>query len=441
MLAETLLILVKIVAIIFGFVMLIGSLLTFVERKQSAWIQNRVGPNRANFSGIIRWKNKAEFKKTFRLGGVIHFLADGLKMLTKEDIIPRGANKTLHTIAPALALFPAMVIFAVIPFMDHYCVGGQIMVVDHQDVCLTEAKNYFTIADLDVGFLYIFAIASISVYAAAIAGWASNSKFSLLGGLRASAQMVSYEVPLGLSVIGVLMIHGTLNLNEIARGQGELLFGYIPAWGILLQPLGFLVFFTSAIAETKRAPFNVPEGESEIVAGYITEYSSMKFAIMTLSEFVGVVFVAAISATLFLGGWQVPFLYGDGFHAPSAIFFPITGLLLIMFAGYFFVNGQKRQDGFSMAIGAFIVLNGLLFLSLTVMQENGIVELPYWLVVGLRIGAMVIKVLILCWLQLMIRWTVPMFRYDQIMHLGWKILLPVSLINLVVTAILLPVLT
>jgi NADH-quinone oxidoreductase subunit H len=435
MLIETLIILIKIVVIIFMFVMGVGSLLTFVERKQSAWIQNRVGPNRANFGGHIRGD---AMLKSMRLGGVLHFLADGLKMLTKEDIIPAQANRALHTLAPALALFPAMVIFAGIPFMDYWCAGGHAIVAGHRDVCLSETSNYFSISDLDVGFLYIFAIASIEVYAGAIAGWASNSKFSLLGGLRASAQMISYEVSMGLGVLGIVMIFGTLNLNAIIIGQGELLFGFIPKWGILLQPVGFVLFLTASIAESKRAPFDLPEGESELVAGYLTEFSSMKFAILTLSDFIAVVFVAAITAVLFLGGWQVPYLYADGFHAPHAIIYPLIGLGFVALAGYLFSGAAQRKEHVSLVAGAIMLLHALLFFGMLFIQKGGYVELPYPVVVGMRIGAMVMKVLFLCWFQLLIRWTLPRFRYDQVMKLGWKVMLPIALINVLVTALLLP---
>lgn len=435
MLIETLIIILKIVVIVFGFVMAVGSLLTFVERKQSAWIQNRVGPNRANFGGHIRGD---AMLNSMRLGGVLHFLADGLKMLTKEDIIPAQANRALHTLAPALALFPAMVIFAGIPWMDYWCAGGQVIVAGHQDVCLSEAHNYFSISDLDVGFLYIFAIASIEVYAGAIAGWASNSKFSLLGGLRASAQMISYEVSMGLSVLGIVMIFGTLNLNEIVRGQGELFLGFLPMWGILLQPVGFLLFLTASIAESKRAPFDLPEGESELVAGYLTEFSSMKFAVLTLSDFIAVVFVSAITAVLFLGGWQVPYLYADGLHAPHGALYLVTAFLLLPLAGYLFAGGIQRKEKVSQFAGVLVVAHALLFFVLFLIQKDGFIPVPYPLVVLARISAMIGKVLFLCWLQLMIRWTLPRFRYDQVMKLGWKIMLPIALLNVLITAILIP---
>jgi NADH-quinone oxidoreductase subunit H len=373
---EVLIILIKIVAIVFVFVMGLASMMTlFGDRKQSAKIQNRIGPSQARFFGQS-------------LAGIPHFLADGLKMILKENTIPDGANKFLHTLAPSLIFVPALLGWAAIPFMDHYCAGEVQVLANYSEVCHGEWHNYFQIMDLNAGLLYAFAVASIGVYGAAIAGWASNSKFSLLGGLRSSAQMISYEVSMGLSLAGILMIYGTLDFNEMAIQQGTMLWGWIPLWGIVVQPVAFFLFFLAGLAETKRAPFDLPEGESEIVAGYITEYSSMKFAAMQLSEYVATVFIAAIIAVVFLGGWQVPFLYADGFY----------------FGG--------------------------------IADPSLHISVPYWLVIVLRVMAICTKIVILVWLQFMMRWTLPRFRYDQVMVLGWKILLPLSLANLVITALI-----
>ena len=366
--------LLKIGVITLGFALPLGGLLTlYGDRKLSALIQNRVGPNRAKVFGL---------QSTFL--SLPQFVADGIKMLFKEDAIPDNADRFWHFVAPALALLPAIALWAVIPFGDLYCTGT-VEVKDYLDVCVAgEQKNLFSIANLDAGLLYVFAISSISVYGAALAGWSTNSKFALIGGLRSTAQMISYEVTMGLSLAGAMLIYGTLNLNEMAQQQGALLGGWLPAWGIVYQPVAFFVFFIAMMAETKRAPFDVPEGESEIVAGYFTEFSALKFGAIQLSEYVGTVFVGALVATIFFGGWQIPFLYGDGFHFGSG--------------------------GVDIAI-------------------------PYPAVVALRLVAFVTKTLLLVWLQFMLRWTLPRFRYDQIMNLGWKILLPVSIVNLVITAI------
>lgn len=373
---EILITLIKIIAIVFVFVMGLASMLTlFGDRKLSAKIQNRVGPMQAQFFGLS-------------LGGLPHFLADGLKMILKENTIPDGANRFLHTLAPTLVFVPALLGWAAIPFMDFYCAGEVQVLADYSEVCHGEWKNYFQIMNFNAGLLFAFAIASVSVYGAAVAGWASNNKYSMLGGLRSTAQMISYEVSLGLSLAGALLIYGTLDLNQMAIAQGTMLWGWIPLWGIVMQPVAFFIFFLAGMAETKRVPFDLPEGESEIVAGYITEYSSMKFAIMQLSEYAATIFIAALIAVVFLGGWQVPYLYADGFY----------------FGG---------------------IANPSLH-----------VGVPYWLVIILRVLAMVLKVVLLVWLQFMMRWTLPRFRYDQVMVLGWKILLPLSLANLVITALI-----
>ena len=376
--AEVLISLIKIIVIVFIFVMGVASAMTLLgDRKQSAKIQNRVGPNQAKLFG-------------FSLVGFPHFIADGIKMILKENIVPRDANKFLHTLAPALVFFPALIGWSVIPFMDHYCTGTVQVLPEHgyREICVDgEWKNYFSIMHMNAGVLFAFAIAAISVYGAAIAGWASNSKFSLLGGLRSSAQMISYEVSMGLSLAGALMIYGTLNINEMVRMQGNLLWDWLPMWGIVVQPVAFFLFFLAGLAETKRAPFDLPEGESEIVAGYITEYSSMKFAMMQLAEYAATVFIAALVAVVFLGGWQMPYVYADGIRA---------------FGGHWTPFGE---------------------------------EIWYWISIFLRVGALVFKILFLVWLQFMMRWTLPRFRYDQVMTLGWKILLPLSIANLFVTAL------
>jgi NADH-quinone oxidoreductase subunit H len=335
----------------------LAGVLGWIERKGSALIQDRVGANRASVFGFAG------------MGLINTLMADPLKFLTKEDFIPARGDRFLHTLAPCMALFPALVTFAVIPFGDILVIGERVINLQ--------------VANLNIGILYIFAIASLGVYGIVIGAWASNNKFSLLGGVRGSAQMISYEVAMGLSVIGVLMVYGTLELQEIARAQGELLWGWLPRWGIFLQPLAFLLFFTAAVAETKRLPFDLPEGESEIVAGYHVEYSGGKFLMFFASEFAEIATAAALVTTLFFGGWQVPYLTREGFDFPWGKTFP----------------------------------------------------LPHLVVVLLQVGAFTVKLLFFCWLQILLRWSVPRFRYDQVMRLGWKMLLPLALLNVMITAV------
>src|SRR5215831_18058160 len=285
----------NLVILLLGFVMVIATFLTLAERKWSAMIQDRIGPNRAtiNLPGL----------RGRPLGGVFHVATDAIKMLTKEDFRPKIADPLLFSLGPILAFAPVLALFAIVP------VGPVVNVFGHP-VGLQVANPNF-------GMLWVFAIASLAVYGTSLAGWASNNKFALLGGIRASSQMISYEVALGLGLVGVMMAFSSLRLPDIIAGQSTLLWGSdgelgvlgrvgIPAWGLFLQPLGFAVFFAAAFAETKRAPFDVPEGESEII-GYFVEYSGMKFGLFMISEFAEVVILSAITTAIFLGGWHIGF--------------------------------------------------------------------------------------------------------------------------------------
>ncbi len=332
---------------------------------------------------------KDEERIGIRLAGLLHPAADGLKSLWKEDHIPPNADRFLHSIAPIISFFPVLVVMAVVPFGDTLCFGVKnghtdythlLHLVPRGGVCVDGAVK-LQVVDLNVGILYFFALAGTGIVGAALAGWASDNKFSLLGGLRAASQMVSYEVTLGLTVIGALMVYGTVRLDEMVHWQAE------NAWGIFVQPLAFFLFFAASVAESKRIPFDLPEGESEIVAGYYTEYSGMKFAMFFFSEYVSVVTASALMVTIFFGGWHLPFVYRDGIHVA--------------------IGGASYYDQ-----------------SLTQLA-----------VVGLGFVAFVGKVLLLCWVQLSIRWTLPRFRYDQLMRLGWRKLLPASLANILATGL------
>ncbi|MBZ4415617.1 complex I subunit 1 family protein [Myxococcus sp. RHSTA-1-4] len=367
--------LTNILFLILVFVMIIATLLTMAERKWSAFIQDRMGPNMARI-GLPGLKNRS-------LGGLPHILTDVLKMLTKEDFIPAAANRFLFNLGPILAFAPVFALFAVVP------AGPSVNVFGH--------RVDMVVATPDFGMLYILAIASLAVYGTALAGWASNNKFALLGGVRATSQMIAYEVALGLSLVGLFLAFSSVQLPAIVgelgsavglgtgqaqylwRTDGEFDLG-LPAWGIILQPLGFLGFFAASFAETKRAPFDLPEGESEII-GYFVEYSGMKFGLFMISEFVEVVVLAGVTTALFLGGHHLPF-------------------------------------------------GGEWLASQPLMQEHG------WLF-GTILGTVFwLKVLFLIWVQLLIRWTFPRFRYDQIQALGWKILLPMGLANVFVSGAL-----
>jgi NADH-quinone oxidoreductase subunit H len=416
--------LVKILLLVLGFIMPLASLLTWMERKQSAMMQDRLGPNMAALKlGPV----------SLRLWGIPHFIADGIKMLFKEDFIPRKAHRGLYTLAPLFAFIPALVVFAIVPFGDGLCYGRLLEPLSQADVSQCADGRGGTplqIAQIDVGLLYYFAVASIATYGTALAGWSSYNKWAILGALRASAQMISYEVAIGLTIVGALLVYGTLEPHALVRAQLD------TYWGIVLQPIAFVLFFTAAIAETKRAPFDLPEGESEII-GYFIEYSGMRFGLFYLSEFIEVIFVSAMVATLFLGGWSLPLgmLGANGFSSPlmAQLFFAGvgTGLLVMGVAAW---RTAKAGELF----GATVALVGVLHLFGAVWSlfTGWGTEVPHLLVVLLGMVIWGGKVFLLCGLQLLIRWTLPRFRYDQLMSLGWKGLLPLSIANIVVTAIL-----
>jgi NADH-quinone oxidoreductase subunit H len=331
-----------------------GSLLTVAERKWSAMMQNRIGANRIRIFGTA-------------LGGIPYLLADALKMLTKESVEPRGRTRILYQLGPLLAFAPVFALFAIVPVGPPVNLSATFPGL--RDVALQ-------VAGPDAGLLYLFAISSLAVYGTALAGWASNNKLALLGGVRASSQMISYEVSLGLSLVGAMLAFRTLRLEEMVLAQGQGVLGPVPALGILLQPVGFLVFFASAFAETKRAPFDLPEGESEIV-GYFVEYSGMKFGLMFLAEFVEIVVLSGVVTAVFLGGWNPIFVSLDWLR-----------------------EARHWPELWIGAVGA---------------------------------GAFLAKMVVMMWLQLTVRWLLPRFRFDQIQKLCWKILLPAALANIFVT--------
>jgi len=368
-------VLVKTAFIIFVCVAALAPVITWIERKQSAVMQDRIGANRADIGGIT-------------ILGLMHPAADVIKLLTKEDVVPQGANRVIHLISPLIAAVPAIIAFAVVPFGSVYQLG--------------ESTLNLVVADVDWGVLYIFAIGSIAAYGTILAGWASNNNWAMLGSLRASAQMISYEVTMGLSIVGVFMVFETLRLTDMAAAQDttfrvlgfvDVVFGIplpvwldwvrLPNWGIFLQPLGFVMFLTAIMAENKRPPFDTPEGESEIIAGYHLEYSGMRFGLFYMSEFIEIVVIAAVVTTLFLGGWSVPWL------SQATIIGSVEGVF-----------------GVGFATGLCMLIHFLMFMT---------------------------KLMAMIWLQMALRWTLPRFRYDHVMDLCWKILLPLSIANVFVT--------
>ena len=326
-------ILVK-VLVVFAATMITVMGMIYAERRVSAFMQGRLGPNRVGPKGLLQP------------------IADGIKFFMKEDLIPSGANKPIFILAPAILLIPALMTFAVIPFGSSITMFGR-------EIALQ-------VADVNVGILYILALTSIGVYGIVLAGWSSNSKYSLLGGLRSSAQLISYELAMGLAVVSIILLAGSLRLNDIIADQQ----GYFLSWNVFKQPLAFIIFLVAVYAETNRLPFDLTEAEQELVGGYHTEYSSLKFAMFFLAEYANMITAAALTVTLFFGGWDVPLLDESSLGLLGAILSVLSFILKMAFFLFLFI----------------------------------------W-----------------------VRWTFPRFRYDQLMRLGWKVLLPLALINIFLT--------
>jgi NADH-quinone oxidoreductase subunit H len=357
----------------FAVLLTFGAVLTWVERKQAALMSDRIGANRAYLRipftqvKLVWW-------------GLFHGMADGLKLLLKEDFKPDAYDRFAYALGPWLAFAPVMLVFAVIPF------GGTL----DPGLLFPSLADWFggrtypmQIAPLDAGLLVVFAFAGISIIGAMLAGWSSDNKFSLLGALRAGSQLISYELVMGLTVLGLILIYGTVDLVSIVEQQSGTVLGFLPAWGIVYQPFAAILFLVAAIAENKRIPFDLPEAESELISGYFTEYSAMKQGMFMLSEFIEIAIIAALFATLFLGGYNLPWMTDAGFVLPG-------GELIAMSHG--------------------------------------------WVVV-IQLLTFLVKVLLLCSFQILVRWTLPRFRWDQLLTFAWRFLLPLAVANLVVTAV------
>lgn len=341
---DALILVVKIVIVLHIF--LIGAAyVVLLERKVSAWIQNRVGPNRAGWRGSLQ------------------SFADVLKLVLKEDIVPAQANKAFHLIAPVISIAIALSVWALIPFGAPFTVGETVV-------------NPMIAPNVNVGILIILALSSLGVYGITLAGWASNNKYSLLGGLRSSAQMISYELSMGLALIGMMLVMGSMNVSDIVAQQQEYWFGFLPKWNFFVQPVGFLIFLVAAFAETNRAPFDLAEAEPELVGGFHTEYTGLKFGLFFLAEYGNVILMSALMSTLFFGGYGAPWV----------------------------------QD-------------------LSFFQEN-----PIFLAL-LQFGSLVLKTTFFVFFFIWVRWSIPRFRYDQLMNLGWRVMFPIALANVVVTAV------
>ena len=384
------------IAILVGIVMTMDAYLTWIERKVIAHIQARWGPHRVGPHGLLQP------------------LADGVKFIFKEDPMPANVDKVAYFLAPFITLMLALTSLAVIPFgPQRFTIWGY--------------ETHVGIADVNISLLVLFATTALGVYGIALAGWASNNKYSLLGGLRSSAQMISYELALTLSVVGVLLIAGDFSLRNIVDQQGTTGQGLL-TWNIFPQIIGFACFFIAAIAETNRVPFDLPEAESELVAGFHTEYASMKFAMFFIAEYTSMITVSCLATILFFGGWLSPFPVAWSFtqYLPSVLLIPFG--LWVIYDGVHYENIFGRL--LLPAVGtAFTGLGAALVLF---PQVNGYVQGPFWFFA---------KVFTFLFVYIWMRGTLPRFRYDQLMSFGWKVLLPVSIANVVVTSVVILVRT
>jgi NADH-quinone oxidoreductase subunit H len=350
-----------------------GAVLTWVERKQAAIMSDRIGANRAYL--------RIPFTQVKLIWlGLFHGMADGLKLLLKEDFKPVTYDKLAYVLGPWVVFVPVMLVFAVIPF------GGML----NPGLLFPSLAGWFggrtypmQIATLDAGLLVVFAFGGVSIIGAMLAGWSSSNKFSMLGALRAGSQLISYELVMGLTVLGLILIYGSVDLTAIVNRQSGTVLGFLPAWGVFYQPLAAILFLTAGIAENKRIPFDLPEAESELISGYFTEYSAMKQGMFMLSEFIEIAIIAALFVTLFLGGYNLPWMTDAGFALPG----------------------------------------------------GAVIAVSHGWVVLIQLITFLAKVVLLCSFQILIRWTLPRFRWDQLLRFAWKFMLPLAIANLVVTAI------
>jgi NADH-quinone oxidoreductase subunit H len=360
--------------------------LQWVERKVIAHIQVRLGPSRVGPHGLMQP------------------LADVIKLITKEDLVPPHVNKFLYLFAPFFAIVMALLSVSVIPFGSTVTIFGQ--------------TTSLQMTDLNIGVLFILAISSMSVYGIALAGWASNNKYSLLGGLRSSAQMISYELPLSLAIAAPLLVCNTLSLQKLVECQGGFYFGAIPRWNIVIAPVAFIIFLIAGFAETNRIPFDLPEAENELVAGFHTEYSSMKFAAFFMAEYANMITITAMTTVLFLGGWQPLFSPSLGSNFVPTLIFAIAGLISLSHG----LNPARRKDRLTLPVFA-VLFFGLAVLFLIPMLREALLPL-FWFAS---------KTGFLLFTFIWVRGTLPRFRYDQLMAFAWKFMFPLAVLNLVVT--------
>lgn len=400
-------------------------ILVWIERRVAGFIQDRLGPNRCHIGGI-------------RLGGLIQSFADMLKLVFKEDFQSSSIKQGfLFSLAPVLVFGSAFLTFMVMPFADDLIIGEQVFMMQGLPI--------------DLGILWFLAFAGLSVYGIMLGGWASNNKYSLLGAIRAGAQVISYEAAMGLSLVSVLITYGSIHLGDMVAYQGTLLFGFIPAWGIFLQPLAAIIFIVTAFAEANRTPFDIAEGESEIVGGFHTEYSAMRFGLFFVGEYVAMSASSALIVTLFFGGYHLPYLSTGVLKSnmPLVLSFIVIALPVVsyLFAKWIGKNNHWKEEGnirnreSKILIQGILVINvGIIFL-LGIFLREGLGDDGVNIATAvIQVATFAIKLLLMNFVFVWVRWTLPRFRYDQLQDLGWKVLMPLAIANIVVTATIVVVL-
>ena len=414
-------IVVVIVNILLAVILAVGTtpIMVWWERRVAGLIQDRTGPNRCSVGG-------------FRLGGLIQSFADMLKLVFKEDFTPSHIKyKFFYTIAPAILFFSTFLTFAVIPYSDT-------LIIDGTEYMMQAIPTH-------LGIMWFLAYAGLSVYGIMLGGYASESKFGLLSAVRASAQVISYEAAMALSVVSLLVTYGSIHLNDMVVFQGELIFGFIPAWGIIVQPLAAIIFIVTAFAETNRAPFDIAEGESEIVAGYHTEYSAMRFGLFQVGEYAAMSASSAIIVTLFFGGYQIPWLDTAAIQANIYIVIGAIVVSLIMMT-YCLTKWMKKNYNWKDPDDSRDKENKILIKAFWIMTIVLSAILISFIIFGLgtngvniataviQVSTFLIKFFMMSLVFIWVRWTLLRFRYDQLQMLGWKVLLPLALLNIFITA-------
>lgn len=396
-------------------------ILVWIERRVAGLIQDRLGPNRCHINGI-------------RLGGLIQSFADMLKLVFKEDFQAKAIKESFFfSLAPVIVFASAFLSFMVMPFADDLILDGERFIMQG--------------LPMDLGVLWFLAFAGLSVYGIMLGGWSSRNKYSLLGAMRAGAQVISYEAAMGLSLVSVLITYGSVHLGDIVAYQGELLFGFIPAWGIIVQPLAALIFIITAFAEANRTPFDLAEGESELVGGYHTEYSAMRFGLFFVGEYVAMSASSALIVTLFFGGYHLPYLNTQTLQTfmPSILMSVIVALPLATFYALRWIKkhnrwhqaGDPRNDESAWLQKGLITMNVLVIAGLGALLWAGLNQTSTHIATAvIQIATFALKLLLMNFVFVWVRWTLPRFRYDQLQMLGWSVLIPLAIFNIIVTAII-----